>query len=93
MNLKSIVASIALKDLMDKTICYRCIASGLGFIESMHPYSDMKPSQSTNNLICPHCYDTELDLGYRRMGKKESEKVWALIKEFEKYKNCHLNKK
>ncbi len=90
-TMDEIVSEIDIDDLDGKIVCYRCIAAGLGFPESLHHYDDMQGSPATSDLICPHCYDTEVEFGHERMSREESAYVFGLIAEFEKAKEQRLD--
>lgn len=89
--IEKMVQNIDIEDLREKIVCERCIAAGLSFEVALHYRGDMQASPSTQDLICLHCYDTEIDLGYDRLTKKEIAYVGKLIGEFEKFKKIRLN--
>lgn len=89
-TMEEIVKSININDLEDKDICYRCIAAGMNFPDALYDPYEMLESPSTFDKICLHCHDIEIFSGYRRMGKRQSEHVWSLIKEFERLKELRL---
>ncbi|MBN2052874.1 hypothetical protein JW756_05195 [Candidatus Woesearchaeota archaeon] len=89
-TIEQIVESISIEDLEDKHVCYRCVAAGMPIADSLYNPEEMPESPMTGDKICLHCHDVEIYSGYHRMGKRESARVWGLIKEFEKLKELRL---
>jgi hypothetical protein len=91
-TMEEIVKSIDIRYLEDGRICYRCVAVGINFADSLHHPGDMIDSPSTKDSVCQHCYDTEEEFGHERMGKPEKTELWELIDEFNRVKELRLRR-
>jgi len=73
------------EDLINKEICYRCVAVCIPIRDCLRDYNEMFASPSTYNFICQHCYDTEIEFGYEKMNRQEAKFVWNVV---DKIKEC-----
>jgi len=74
-------------ELLMKSLCIRCLASGLSIKNSLWDDKDLTPSPATNDSICPHCYDIEHEQGHKRMSRGEVNYAGRIMRAFEDYKN------
>jgi hypothetical protein len=88
-DIEQIVNNIPIEDLENKELCIRCVAAN--FFELYDP-DEMEEGISTSDQICSHCYDNELEAGYKKMNDKKITEVGKAIEKFNKYKEQRLNK-
>lgn len=91
-DIGKIVEEIDLADLINKDLCYFCVAFGIPIPDALWDPYEMEGGPITSDRKCPHCYDTEAESGRLSLTKEESRHASIIIDQFEKYKEKRLSK-
>ena len=75
------------KSDLNKSLCVRCLASGLTIKKSLWDKVDMALSPSTKELICSCCFWTEYELGHNRIPRDMINYVHRVKRAFEDYRD------
>jgi len=71
---------------LKKKACFRCLASGFPFKESLYDEKEMTPSTATNDyLVCTTCHAIENEQ-HQKISRSEFNYAIRIVNAFEDYK-------